>query len=311
MAQNSRFWNGTTVGDAASPEAPYNADTEFAQVMLAMAGALADPNRGGVFFGNSEGILTVTGGTSPLSMAAGQAIVYGNWYHNDSVATLVIPTPSGATRKDLVTLRKDWTLQTVRLTRVAGVEGGAVASPIQVVGTIWDYPMYEADITTGGVVTLTDLRTYLAGQAQYVLVSQQFHQEQVDVNSSLGSNQYVSLPAGFSIIASTAEGDRVIIRANGNVGGSAGVAQTTSAGWALDKDGSKLLNSTTAPETYMSGAISIITGVAFTYTDDAVAAGSHTYTLQGVIKVNGSGNSVQFGHNSLISMTVEVWRPVT
>lgn len=144
------FWDGIATGDATS--APYDAPTEFAGVLLAMMGIRA--NSGRVFV--TDGSLLVTGTVTPVSVASGQSIVYGNWYKNTAAVTVVIPTPAGATRIDRIVLRKDWSAQTVRITRIAGVEGGAAPALVQVAGTTWDIPLAQASITTGGVITVVN-----------------------------------------------------------------------------------------------------------------------------------------------------------
>jgi hypothetical protein len=49
----------------------------------------------------------------------------------------------------------------VRVTRVAGTEGGGVPAITQSDGTTWDVPLYQATITTGGAITLTDERSFV------------------------------------------------------------------------------------------------------------------------------------------------------
>lgn len=97
-------------------------------------------------------------------------MVYGGWYDSDANISVAIPTPAGATRVDRIVLRKDWAGQTIRLTRIAGVEGagapalGAGTPPYtQSAGVTWDVPLYQVSITTGGVITTVDDREGLAG----------------------------------------------------------------------------------------------------------------------------------------------------
>lgn len=123
-------------------------------------------NAGGVA-PNVLNTLAVTGSSSPVSINTGQALVYGWFYANDASTTLAIPTPSVSTRIDRVVLQLSWSAKTIRIARHAGVEGGAAPSLTQTAGTTWEIPLYQASITTGGVITLTDEREYLAMLTTY------------------------------------------------------------------------------------------------------------------------------------------------
>ena len=163
MTENSRFWTGTSTGDAS--EAPYDAPTEFARVLISLAGAGAIPtNLGGVFRGELN-VLAVSGATSPVAVASGRALAYGNWYENDASLNVAVSTPAVSTRIDRVVLRKSWAAQTVRITLIAGVEGGGAPALVQIAGTTWDTPLAQVSITTGGVITLTDEREFIGGQS--------------------------------------------------------------------------------------------------------------------------------------------------
>lgn len=164
MTERSRFWDGVAVGDAT--EAPYDASTEFAAVLRSICGANGVATNLGGVFDNELNELAVSGASSPLSVASGRALAYGNWYESDAAVSVVVPTPAASTRIDRIVLRKDWTAQTVRITRIAGVEGGGAPSLVQIAGTTWDTPLAQASITTGGVITLTDQREFIPrGQA--------------------------------------------------------------------------------------------------------------------------------------------------
>lgn len=152
MTERSRFWAGTATGDAG----PYT-DQQMADVFASVFARLG-ANVGVLAGVRSE--LAVTGATSPVSVAAGGAVVDGNWYDSDGAVTVVIPTPVTLTRIDRVVLRKSWSAQTVRITRIAGSEGGAAPAMTQVDGTTWDIPLAQCSITTGGAITNTDEREF-------------------------------------------------------------------------------------------------------------------------------------------------------
>lgn len=154
MTETSRPWGGTTVGDATL--APYTADawTDMWRKLF-----LTDRTTQGVIkgYGNE---LAVTGSASPVAVNTGAAVVDGNFYENDASLNVAIPTPAGSTRIDRIVLRKGFSAQTVRITRIAGVEGGGAPAVVQIDGTTWDVPLYQVSITTGGVITLTNERTF-------------------------------------------------------------------------------------------------------------------------------------------------------
>lgn len=157
MTEKSYPWGGTTVGDAIY--AKYS-DGVWGEIWRKLF--TSDRTTQGVVNGVLNS-LQVTGVGSPISVNTGYALVDGKFYKNDASTNVVIPTPVGATRKDLIVLRKSWAGKTVRITRVAGVEGGVVAVPVQTDGVTWDIPLAEASITVGGVITISDRRTYLPG----------------------------------------------------------------------------------------------------------------------------------------------------
>lgn len=152
MTETSRVWGGTTPGDAG----PYTLD-HWADIWDSFFNKRA--LNGGVFRGD-RGELAVSGTGSPVTVQAGTALVNGTWYDENTSTTIAIPTPSGATRIDLIVLRKSWSAQTIRLTRVAGVEGGGVPALTQSAATTWDIPIAQCSITTGGVITVTDTRVF-------------------------------------------------------------------------------------------------------------------------------------------------------
>lgn len=164
MTERSKPWNSTTVGDAT--EAPYDAPTEWAEFIATLINKSDEPQTvppalwRSVFMSQLNQ-LAVTGTASPVSIDTGRALVNGTWYYNDVAVTVVIPTPAALTRIDRIVLRKDWALQTVRVTRIAGTEGGAAPDAVQTAGVTWDAVLANVSITTGGVITVSDQRQYV------------------------------------------------------------------------------------------------------------------------------------------------------
>lgn len=158
MAEISMPWDGLVTGDAIN--SPYDAATEFATILGAAAGCFGYANEGGVCIG-AENELEVTGAASPVQVNTGLGFVWGTFYHNTTPTSVVVPTPVGGNRIDRIVLRKSWANQTVRITRVAGVVGGGAPAMTQSDGVTWDTPLARVEITTGGVITITDDREYL------------------------------------------------------------------------------------------------------------------------------------------------------
>lgn len=166
--ETSAPWDGVSVGDATI--APFDAGSEWASYWRSLSTADAVPtNLGGVIAG-ALNELAVSGTATPVSVASGRALAYGTRYESSAIVTVAIPTPGAATRIDRIVLRKDWAAQTVRITRIAGAEGGGAPSLVQIAGTTWDTPLAQASITTGAVITVTDQRQFLPYLATRLLI---------------------------------------------------------------------------------------------------------------------------------------------
>lgn len=157
MSEISRPWAGDTTGDAG----PYT-DENWRDIYYA-AFTRRQPNIGVIADVYSD--LQISGAGSPLNLGAGSAFVHGTYYEMDAADTLAVPSPAVSTRIDRIVVRMSWTNQEARITRIAGVEGGGVPAMTQSVGVTWDIPLYQASITTGGVITLTDEREYIQMEA--------------------------------------------------------------------------------------------------------------------------------------------------
>lgn len=156
MTERSRFWDNDSPGDAS--ESPYDAATKFAQVMRSVSGSGARASEGGVFFGELGDLEVTTGGTSPVTVATGRGIVYGNWYENDDPIDIAIPNAPATIRADRIVVQKDWNTQEVRAVRLAGTNGSATPPALtQTIGDIWEIPLAKVDVA-GGALTITDER---------------------------------------------------------------------------------------------------------------------------------------------------------
>lgn len=155
MTETSLPWGGTVTGDATL--APYS-DDEWSDMWRKLF--TADRIIHGVLrtYANE---LAVSGATSPVAVATGFALVDGKVYENDAQVDVAVPTPGGATRIDRIVLRKDFAAQTIRITRIAGAEGGGAPAITQNDGVTWDVQLARVSITTAGTITVTDERDWV------------------------------------------------------------------------------------------------------------------------------------------------------
>jgi hypothetical protein len=120
--------------------------------------------------GVSKGVLNelaVTGVGSPLAVNTGSAICYG-LYVNTASVNLAVSTPSLGTTGGRVILQTNWggtggaSLEARTRLKILINSDGVAAIPAltQAFGTTWEISLYTFTITTGGVITLTDDRTY-------------------------------------------------------------------------------------------------------------------------------------------------------
>lgn len=157
MAEKSIFWPTNNTGDGTGTG---YTSAEMFQVYRSLF--TSAPNFGGVT-PDFQDELASTGAVSPVAVGAGAALVYGIFYGNTSAVYVTIPTPAVNTRIDRIVLRASWVAQTVRITRIAGTEGGSAPNLTQSAGTTWDVPLAQVSITTAGIITVTDQREWVGG----------------------------------------------------------------------------------------------------------------------------------------------------
>lgn len=151
MAEKSIFWSTGALGDGLNPYTQ-------AELMLWL-----DRTFGKGIARGYTNELEGTAAAPNVNINTGAAQVWLP-YESDASVAVNIPTPVGATRIDRIVLRMVWATATVRIYRIAGVEGAGVPPAItQAYGATYDWPLYQVSITTGGAITLTDERTWLKG----------------------------------------------------------------------------------------------------------------------------------------------------
>jgi hypothetical protein len=155
MTEDSILWTTSGTGDGAS--AGY---TQTELIRWLRQSFISDNTDEGVA-NNYLNELEVTGVATPVAVNTGAAYVYGFPYWNTASVNVAIPTPTVAVRIDRIVLRASWSAQTVRITRIAGNEGGGAPALVQSDGVTWDIPLAQTSTTVGGVITVTDQREFL------------------------------------------------------------------------------------------------------------------------------------------------------
>lgn len=159
MAENSYLWTTGGAGDGAA---------EYTRADWAIIAAVFGACK--AWEGVAPGYLNEfgydDGDPETFSVDSGGALVDGKPYRNSAAVILTIPAAVGVgnTRIDRVVLRADWTAQTVRLTRIAGVDAATPSAPAvtQTSGTTYDLKLYRVLVNTSGVLVTTDEREWAA-----------------------------------------------------------------------------------------------------------------------------------------------------
>lgn len=151
MTQKSYLWDSGGGGDA-SPHS--ESDTAL------MFSGLSSNN--GVMPGYLNELAPSVVGAS-IRVATGFAVVDGHPYHNDANVDTAITTPAIGTTGHRIVLRASWgATQTVRIFDIANTDGtAAIPAATTTSGTTYDVTLCTLTITTGGVITMTDARTFL------------------------------------------------------------------------------------------------------------------------------------------------------
>lgn len=183
MTERSYVWDGQLIGDATI--APYDT-SEWARIWRNLTGG-ARVNYG-VLKGTGDGTnepLTVRA-TSPASknvdVLQGAALVHGRLYETDATVTLAIaPNASGNPRIDLVILRADFVLQTVRLAVKQGTPAASPTPPtLQQDTSFWEIPL-AAVAAANGFSTITQAN--ISPQALWVNAADGIYLDNVLNNS--------------------------------------------------------------------------------------------------------------------------------
>jgi len=166
MTQDSMFWNTNAVGDG-------NLYTE-AEWFELLTNLFYPNSLDGVlpWTGNA---LNVAGGSTPIFINTGAALVNGVPYKNDASYSQAVPTPTIGTTGHNVVLRADADLQTVRIALKSSADGVSAPPVVQqdatfpAAGTKWELSLATLQVTTGGAITVTDAREFIRGNHNPVI----------------------------------------------------------------------------------------------------------------------------------------------
>ncbi len=160
MTEKSMFWSAPTSGDGASGYT----EAEVRRLFGFLTGTYLDAAEGVLLQG---GQLVVSGSASPLSVTDGAAFVNGYFYWNTTGVNVVVPTPTIGTTGHRVVLQLINSSKTVRIALISSSDGVAAYPALtQTDGVQWEIPLANLTITTGGVITLVDARSFVHMQTR-------------------------------------------------------------------------------------------------------------------------------------------------
>lgn len=154
MAQSSKPWDGTSVGDAI--EAPYSSN-EWAHIWNALHGIGSVFPNYGYIPGTGDGtyeplqVRQTTIASANVEIHIGAALVNGKLYESDATEQLAVgANASGNARIDTLVLRTDYTAQTIRQVIKQGTPAGSPVRPsLTQSASIWEIPLADIAVANG------------------------------------------------------------------------------------------------------------------------------------------------------------------
>lgn len=158
MSEVSYYWE-PGLGDAIG-QSPYSGDLWNSIWRILFTSSDDDE---GVVNGVENGLEVIGASGGTVSVDTGVAVVHGSPYKNPGIAkTLVLDAPVSDPRIDIIVLKKDWGLRTIRMGIHKGVENVAPVAPTltQTNGLLWEIPLANVQIETDLTVVVTDSREF-------------------------------------------------------------------------------------------------------------------------------------------------------
>lgn len=149
MAENSYFWDGTTIGDHGA----YSSEE-----MSRLLRSIATPSKQyGVFYSSELGSLDFDYSGLTITINSGAALVHGRYYYNSGNVSFTLPSSSGLTFHRVV-LRANVVQQTVRL---AVVNGSSTPPTINYESGLYDIPICTIRVSGGAIIAVADDRQFI------------------------------------------------------------------------------------------------------------------------------------------------------
>lgn len=152
MAETSLPWGGIAVGDSG----PYT-DDDWTDVWRKIF--TRDRTLEGVIPDYLNELVVTNPAGVTIRVATGAAIVDGKFYNNTANVDFAGAAPGGGSNFYTVVSHKDFAAQTVRLSML-GPNVVAPPAVTQADGVDWEIAIATVEITSGSVVTITDVRVY-------------------------------------------------------------------------------------------------------------------------------------------------------
>lgn len=209
MTERSRFWNGTTPGDAG----PYSfADfIEVMQFAAAFGGDGSTNNNDSVLLGSGDGVfeplsvVPASPAAASVRIAVGRAMVQGLYYENDAFLTKAIAAnASGNPRIDTIVLQAQYgAVQTVRVVVKQGTPAASPVAPTltQSAGVTWEAPLADVAVANAfSSISAANITNY----PQYA------NMQSLTAHDAILNNSGVTLVTGDAVIWDVSLGGRAV-----------------------------------------------------------------------------------------------------
>lgn len=157
MTVTTMLWPTNGTGDGTG--SGYT-DAQTQRLFRLVGGLAGREDVAGVFYGEGGSLEVTYDSASTLEVAAGAALVYGIPLFSSAVEVLVLPSVA-ATTGGVVYARVNWATQLGTIAVRQNTSGNtAIPALVQTAGTTWEIALATYQVTSGGVATVTDARTF-------------------------------------------------------------------------------------------------------------------------------------------------------
>jgi len=132
----------------------------------------SDRTTQGVIAGYSSQLELSNPAGNTIRVSPGAAWVDGKFYETDADVDNTVTTPGAGSNYYRFVLRKTWAAQTVRVA-VLGPDTVSPPTVTQSDGSVWEISLGTVQVTSGGVITVTDTRYFASSGLSAPLVARQ------------------------------------------------------------------------------------------------------------------------------------------